>query len=122
VSDFSALLVADKAQAARSIHLVDPKGYEDWLKSQPERHRVAIAAQGLKPVGYANAILPGEKADEWSVVTIVANIVSLSPWCLAKLSETLPEGTYRVEGVAPVSVRSLSEERYAARSPHFADK
>jgi leucyl aminopeptidase len=101
VIDFSTLLVADKAQTARSIHLVDPKGYEEWLKSQSERHRVAIAAQGLKPVGYANAILPGERADEWSVVTIVANTASLSPWCLAKLSETLPEGTYRVEGVAP---------------------
>ncbi len=98
---FSTLLVADKGQPARSIHLIDPAGYDDWLKGQPERHRSAITAQGLKPVGYASAILPGEKVDEWAVVSIVATTVTLSPWCLAKLAETLPEGTYRIEGQAP---------------------
>jgi leucyl aminopeptidase len=101
VSNFSALLIADKAQPARSIHLVDPAGYDEWLKAQPERHRVAIAAQGLKPAGYASAILPGEKANEWTIVSVVANVASLSPWCLAKLGETLPEGIYRIEGIAP---------------------
>jgi leucyl aminopeptidase len=101
VIDFATLLVADKAQPARSIHLVDPKGYDDWLKAQPERHRTAIAAQRLRPIGYASAILPGEKADAWSVVSVVANVASLSPWCLAKLAETLPEGNYRIEGNAP---------------------
>ena len=99
--NFSVLLQPDKAQPARSIHLVDPAGYNDWLTAQPERHRSAIAAQGLKPVGYASAILPGEKPDEWAVVSVVANTKSLSPWCLARLAETLPEGTYRVEAIAP---------------------
>jgi leucyl aminopeptidase len=99
--DFSVLLQPDKGQPARSIHLVDPAGFDDWLKAQPERHRVAIAAQGLQPVGYASAILPGEKADEWVVVSVVANTGSLSPWCLAKLADTLPEGTYRVDGIRP---------------------
>lgn len=99
--DCSTLLIADQAQPARTIHLVDPAVYDDWLKAQPERHRTAIAAQGLKPVSYASAILPGEKADAWSVVSIVENTASLSPWCLAKLAETLPEGIYRVEGIAP---------------------
>lgn len=101
MKDFSPLLVADQRQSARSIHLVDPAGFDAWLSAQPERHRAAVMAQGLKPVGYASAILPGEKADEWSVVTIVANTASLSPWCLAKLADTLPEGIYRVEGIAP---------------------
>ena len=101
MSDFSTLLVADKGQPARIIHLVDPKGYDDWLKALPERHRSAIAAQGLKPVGYASAILPGEKADEWAVASVVVDITLLSPWCLAKLAETLPEGTYRLESSAP---------------------
>ena len=101
MTNFSVLLQPDKAQPARSIHLVDPAGYNDWLTAQPERHRTAIAAQGMKPVGYASAILPGEKPDEWAVVSVVANTKSLSPWCLAKLAETLPEGTYRVEAIAP---------------------
>ena len=101
MTDFSGLLIADKGQLARSIHLVDPAGYDDWLKAQPEQHRSAITAQGLNPIGYAKVILPGEKADAWSVVSVVGNTASLSPWCLAKLAETLPEGMYRVEGIAP---------------------
>jgi leucyl aminopeptidase len=101
VSDYAALLVADKGQPARSIHLIDPKNFDDWLKAQPERHRAAVAAQGLKAVGYASAILPGEKADAWAVVSVVADTAALSPWCLAKLAETLPEGAYRLEGIAP---------------------
>ena len=99
--DFAALLIADKGQPAHTIHLIDPGGFDNWLKAQPERHRSAIAAQGLRPVGYSSVILPGEKADEWSVVSVVANIASLSPWCLAKLAETLPEGTYRIHGTPP---------------------
>ena len=99
--DFAALLIADKGQPAHTIHLIDPGGFDNWLKAQPERHRSAIAAQGLRPVGYSSVILPVEKADEWSVVSVVANIASLSPWCLAKLAETLPEGTYRIHGTPP---------------------
>jgi leucyl aminopeptidase len=101
MTDFAARLIADQGQPARSIHLVDPAGYEDWLKAQPPRHRAAIEAQKLKPVGYASAILPGEKPDDWSVVSVVADVAALSPWCLAKLAETLPEGTYRLDGRDP---------------------
>ena len=99
--DFSTLFVADKSQRAHTIHLVDRAGYDTWLSAQPERHRAAIFAQGLKPAGNAHAILPGEQPDDWHVVSVVADAASLSPWCLAKLAEVLPEGTYRIEGGAP---------------------
>ena len=101
MTSFDLLLQPDKGQPARTIHLIDPNGFDDWLKTQPERHRASVAAQGLKPVGYASAILPGEKPDEWSVVSVVADVASLSAWCLAKLAETLPEGSYRVDGCDP---------------------
>jgi leucyl aminopeptidase len=101
MTNFNALLQLDKNQPARAIHLVDSKGYDAWFSAQTERARAAILAQGLKPKGYASAILPGEKADEWSVVTVVANVDALSTWCLAKLAETLPEGTYRLVGRDP---------------------
>ena len=86
MTSFDLLLQPDKGQPARTIHLIDPNGFDDWLKTQPERHRASVAAQGLKPVGYASAILPGEKPDEWSVVSVVADVASLSAWCLAKLA------------------------------------
>ena len=95
------LLQPDKGQPAIAIRLVDPKGFDAWLAAQPPRHRTAVTAQRLKPVGYASAILPGDAPDDWSVVSIVANTADLSPWCLAKLAETLPEGTYRVDGLEP---------------------
>ncbi|MEQ1725132.1 MAG: leucyl aminopeptidase family protein [Sphingopyxis sp.] len=96
MTDFSTMLQPDKGQPARTIHISDKAGFDDWIKAQPERARVAVAAQTLKPDGYAHAILPGDAADDWSVVTIVANVHSLSSWCLARLAAVLPPGTYRL--------------------------
>lgn len=95
------LLQPDKGQPARTIHLVDKAGFDAFVSAQPERARAAIAAQRLKPEGYAHAILPGDSADDWSVVTIVAATSSLSSWCLAKLAAQLPAGTYRLASGDP---------------------
>lgn len=96
MTDFSPMLQPDKGQPARTIHIVDKAGFDSWLTAQPGRARAAVAAQRLKADGYAHAILPGDAADDWSVVTIVANVSSLSSWCLAKLAAVLPAGTYRL--------------------------
>jgi leucyl aminopeptidase len=93
-------LQPDKGQPAVSLQLVDKKGFDAWLKAQPERVRQASAAQGFRGEGYQLAILPGEKA-QWSAALGVANVDELSPWCLAKAAENLPGGKYRVEGRAP---------------------
>ena len=95
------MLQPDKGQAARTIHMVDKVGYDAWLSAQPERARAAVAAQRLKTDGYAHAILPGDGADDWSVVTIVADVDAPSSWCLAKLAEVLPPGTYRLADREP---------------------
>ncbi len=91
----------DGGQPARAIHIIDKAGYDAWAAAQPERARAGLAAQRFKPVGYAHAILPGDGADDWAVVTCVANVNALSSWCLAKLAETLPAGTYRLAGREP---------------------
>jgi len=101
MTDLNTLVQPDRGQAARTIHLIDAKGYDAWLAAQPPRHRAAAAAQKLSPGAYSSAILPGDAPEDWSVVSVVANVEKLSPWCLAKLAETLPEGAYRVEGVEP---------------------
>jgi leucyl aminopeptidase len=100
MQDIAPLLQPDRGQAATSIHLVDKKSFEDWLKAQPDRARQAVQAQGFKGEGFQLAILP-DKGDGWSAVLGVANVEELSPWCLAKAAEALPEGTYRVAGRGP---------------------
>ena len=100
MTDLSALLQPDKGQPATSLHLVDKNHVEAWLKGQPERVRGAAAAQGFKGEGYQLAILPGDR-ESWLAVLGVANVEELSPWCLAKAAEALPEGSYRVVGRGP---------------------
>lgn len=101
MTDFAALLQPDKGQSARTIRLVDPAGFGAWLEAQPPQHRAAVEAQRMTGMGYARAILPGETAEDWSVATVVADVDALSPWCLAKLAETLPGGVYRIEAREP---------------------
>ncbi len=95
--DLKALLKPDQGQPATPLHLVDKKGFEAWLKEQPPRVRKAIEAQGFTGEGFQLAILPGER-EAWSAALGVANVAELSPWCLAKAAESLPEGSYRVAG------------------------
>jgi leucyl aminopeptidase len=101
MTDFTDFVTPDKGQDAHAIHIVDEKTYDGWLNAQPPRVRAALAAQQLQPKGYANAILPGEKPDDWDVVAVVADADSLSSWCLAKLPTALPAGTYRLAKGAP---------------------
>lgn len=101
MTDYSDLIQPDKGQDARPIHLVDKKSYDGWLKGRSARERAHLAALGFKPDAFVHAILPGDDPEKWAVVTSVANVESLSAWCLAKLGQTLPEGRYRVEGQQP---------------------
>jgi leucyl aminopeptidase len=95
------LLQPDRGQPARRIRLIDKGGYDAWLAAQPARHRAALAAHRFSPAPFASAILPGDAAEEWSVIAVVADPARLTPWCLARLAETLPEGVYRLEGQEP---------------------
>ncbi|HKY82915.1 MAG TPA: leucyl aminopeptidase family protein [Sphingobium sp.] len=100
MTDFSELLKADNNQIARAIQIVDATSFEAWLSGQPERVRTVIAAQKFAGKAHELAIVPGEGAD-WSVVAGVANRAKLGTWCLAKLAESLPEGSYRLAEGSP---------------------
>ena len=95
MTDFKALLVADRGQKARAIHVVDKDGFPEWVKSRSAEDKALLEAHRFDgKTGYASVILP--RGGDFEVVTAVADAASLSPWCLAKLSETLPEGEYRL--------------------------
>ena len=99
--DYSDMIQPDKGQDARTIHLVDKQGYHEWLTGRNARERAHLAAVGFRPDAFVHAILPGDDPEKWAVVTTVANVDTLSAWCLAKLGQILPEGRYRLEGRQP---------------------
>jgi len=97
MTDFASLLQADRGGPGHRVHLVDMNSIEPWLKQQPAPRRALLEAQrfdGKTP--YQFVILPDDGSNGFEVVATVANAGRLSPWCLARLSEALPEGSYRL--------------------------
>jgi leucyl aminopeptidase len=100
MTDFSSLLVADRAQPARTIHLVDKDSFAEWLKKRPAEDRALLEAQRFDGKSASSfSILP--RGGEFEVVAAVKDAGELSPWCLAALAEKLPEGTYRLSDREP---------------------
>ena len=100
MSDFASLLVPNRGQQARPIHLVDKNGFNDWLKKRPAEDRALLEAHRFDGKNaFAFALLP--RGGDFEVVSAVKDAGELSPWCLAKLAENLPEGTYRLSAGEP---------------------
>ncbi len=99
MTDKNALIQPDKGQPAVAIHLVDKAGLDEFVKSLSGPQRAALAAQKFEAEGYSHAIVPD--GDHWFVVAGVADTQSLSSWCMARLAEVLPAGTYRRAGGEP---------------------
>jgi len=97
MTDFASLLQPDRGGPARAIHLVDKHSFAGWAKKQSDVRRALLEAarfEGKNAFQYLT--LPAGQGHEWEVVSTVTNIAELSPWCLAKLGEALPEGRYRL--------------------------
>ena len=100
MTDFATLLIADRGHRARLIHLVDKAGFADWAKGRSAEDKALLAAHRFDgKTGYAHVLLP--RGGDFEVVSTVADTTSLSPWCLARLAEALPEGHYRLASGEP---------------------
>ena len=100
MTDFASLLVADRGQAARPIHLVDKDSFGEWLKRRPAEDRALLEAHRFDgKQGFSFAILP--RGSDFEVVAAVKKADELSAWCLAKLAESLPEGVYKLASGEP---------------------
>src|SRR5436305_10854336 len=100
MTDFAPLLAPERGQKTRPVHLVDKHSFEAWVKGRPAEDRALIEAHrfdGKK--AFAFVLLP--RGCDFEVVSAVANACSLSPWCLARLGEGLPEGTYKLASGEP---------------------
>ncbi len=87
------LIQPDRGQDAIAIHLVNKDSFEGFAKGLSGPQRAALAAQKFTGGGYQVAIVPD--GEGWFAVGGVANPDELSSWCMAKLAEVLPAGTYR---------------------------
>ncbi|MEP7221492.1 MAG: leucyl aminopeptidase family protein [Novosphingobium sp.] len=93
------LIQPDRGQAAIPIHLVSKDTFADWAKALTPAQRAAVEAQKFTGAGYEYAIVPDGQG--WFAASGVANPDDLSSWCMAKLAEVLPAGTYRRAGGEP---------------------
>ena len=94
----TALIQADRGQDAIELHLVNESGFAEWAKKLSDTQRAMLDAQGFTGKGYETAIVPATPGNgaQWFAVGGVANPQELSSWCLARLAEILPAGTYRL--------------------------
>jgi leucyl aminopeptidase len=97
MTDFASLLLPDRGQNARPIHLVDQNSFAEWAKRRPADDRALLDAQRFdgKNAG-AFVILP--RGGDFEVVAAVKTTTDLSPWCLAAIAEKLPGGNYKLAG------------------------
>ena len=100
MTDFATLLQPDRGQPARTLHVVEPADWADWLGQRTPRVRMMLAAQMLTGKAGDAAILPGETAEDWSAL-LVCDEPATSPWRIASRGSALPPGTYRLVGGDP---------------------
>ena len=91
-----ATIEPDRGQSATPIHCVDKGSFAGWLAERPAGQRAALAAAKFK--GDAGSHMVLDDGDDCLVVAGVADAASLGPWCLARLGDALPAGTYRLAG------------------------
>lgn len=94
MAETSDLIQPDRGQDAVAIHLVNKDGFEGWSKTLSAGQRAALAAQKFDGGAWQVGIVPD--GDNWFAVGGISNPSELSSWCLAKLAEVLPGGTYRL--------------------------
>lgn len=102
MTDPTALIQPDRGQDAIAIHLATKDSFTGLAKSLSEGQRAALAAQKFEGSAGQVGIVPDGTG--WFAIAGVANPEKLASWCLARLAEELPAGTYRLaaaDGAGP---------------------
>ncbi|OBS10765.1 leucyl aminopeptidase family protein [Acidihalobacter prosperus] len=88
-----------------AIHAVGTEAYEGWLTSQTAETAGWLAASGFKAKHRAFSLLPGR---DGSIAVLVTLDDMDDYWGLGDLPYRLPEGDYRLEGVAGDTLMRLA--------------
>ena len=92
MTDKHTLIQPDRGQKSILIHLVSRDTFPAWSTSLSPVQRAALEGQRFGGKAGDVGIVPD--GEGWFAVAGVTSPDSLSSWCLAKLAETLPAGTY----------------------------
>jgi leucyl aminopeptidase len=105
------LIQPDRGQEAIAIHLVNTDGFAQFARKLSAQQRTALAAQKFTGAGYQVGIV--SDGDSWFAVGGVKDPAALSSWCMAKLAEALPAGTYRrAEGEPDAALHGWQTAQY----------
>ena len=96
MTDPAALIQPDLGQTAIPLHILDKSGLADWLAGLSAGQQAVLAAQKFEGGAGETAIVPDGAG--WFAAGGVADAAALGGWCLARLAEVLPGGTYRLVG------------------------
>ncbi len=94
MTERNAVIEPDRGQAAIALHLVDKAGWDSLLRALSEGQRAVLAAQKFAAAPGDVAIVPDGAG--WLALGGIEPRAALGTWCLARLAETLPGGTYRI--------------------------
>jgi len=105
------LIQPDRGQQAIAIHLVGKDGFAEFAKGLSAQQRAALAGQKFTGAGYQVGIVPD--GDAWFAVGGVKDAAALSSWCMARLADELPAGTYRLaEGEPGAALHGWQTAQY----------
>lgn len=108
MTDFSALIRADRQDPAHLLHLLDADAFATWLKDEARQRRPLVEASRFEAKAGQLLILPaGGGGTGLDVLVGVAKKAALTPWCLAHAAERLPEGSYRLANGALPGIAAL---------------
>lgn len=93
------LIQPDRGQDAIAIHLVNSASYENFAKGLSGPQRVALAAQKFTGAEDQLAVVPD--GDGWFALGGVSDPSAMTSWCMARLAQDLPAGTYRCASGQP---------------------
>jgi leucyl aminopeptidase len=104
--------LTEEAAEAVPIHLVSKQKLADWLAGRSPAERAWVEAQGYAGEAGALLMLPGSDGKPAGLLVGIdaeADAAERDLWCLAGLSESLPQGVYRLaEPYAPEAATRLA--------------
>jgi len=97
----------DHESGAVPLTPLSKKELASWRESAPAHERDWAEAVGFKAESGKTALLP-DKHGKLGRVLVGVGDSEAAMWCVAGLSETLPEGSYRLDPVAPVDASRVA--------------